>query len=127
MAKQPDYQTLKKKWYAKLERLGFSDIETDDGMLKSWDSRRFLVNNKHYGNRPATHQEKANYYYYANQFLHNYAFPKETHRLVWEEHSNGVSIDKITAKLKKARFKVSRGEVFKIIRHYKQIMLDGLE
>ena len=118
-----DLEKLKKKWYAKLKKLGFNDIEQDEDNLKSWDSQRFLINNRHYGNRAANHQSRADYYYYAGHFLNNHKFEKEIHKVIWEEHTNGVSVRDISEKLNKDRaYDVSHETVRSIIKHYREIM-----
>lgn len=116
-----DYEELKKKWYGILKESGFEDIEQKDGNLKDWDSIKFVKNNNivSYHN----HKQKADYYYYATHFLHQYKFDKEIHKFIWEEHTKGLGVRTIAKLLNKdGAFKVNKDDVWKIISHYRAIM-----
>jgi hypothetical protein len=124
---QDEYNKLREKWYKKLKKVGFKDIEQEDGQLKSWDSFRFRKKARSRNDRvttssAVTHHQKADYYYYATHFLNDHTFEKEIHKLIWEQHSNGASIDRITKKIRKHR-SINRNDIFNIIKHYRTMML----
>jgi hypothetical protein len=112
-----DYKRLRAEWYGKLKDLGFQDIEQDDDKLKAWHSLRFLgYNRANVQNQQATHD----YYYYANQFLHSYKFPKKIHKLIWEQHTRCIGPKRIAELLNKDKaYDTDHNEVWKIIKYYK--------
>lgn len=98
MAKTPnDYEKLRAIWYKKLEKDGFTDIEQLDGNLKQW-STRFV--GKH---SQVTREAKQAYYSMASRFLSEYTFESSLDRIIWEYHSNGMSVRDIADTLKKAK------------------------
>ena len=137
-----EYDKLRKQWYARLAKLGFKDIEQNDKeeRLKSWDSRRFY-SSANYTKKNVTakpsfktkedeieytsvrHKAKADYYYYAYQFLCNHRFGSEIRRLIWEQHVNGVGNTAIVAMLTKDKaYDTTVIEITKIINYYKKLM-----
>jgi len=95
-----EYQRLKKIWYAKLAATGFEDIEPNENTLKKW-SYSF---NRHYDTADLI-QAKADYYYEAGHFLNSHKFETEVERVIWEYHTNGLSIRNIIKILKKAKIR----------------------
>ncbi len=92
-----DYQKLKKVWYKKLKKDGFVDIERDENTIEKYSS---------VFNRELSYVEasgRLTYYTMATSFLHDYDFPSELDRIIWEYHSNGISYRNIARLLKKAR------------------------
>lgn len=121
-----DYKKLRDEWYKRLADLGFEDIEGNEDQLKAWHSIKFQKKGKNNTN-PANHESKANYYYYATHFLNNHKFEKEIHKLIWEEHTNGVGYRNITKMLTKdGAYDMDAQEVRGIINHYKEIFLKKL-
>lgn len=92
-----EFKRLKKLWYAKLEKSGFEDIESDEDNLKVWSSRwarkRYV----------ADAASRAEYYNMATRFLIDYNFDDEIDRIIWEYHSNSISYRDIAKLLKKAK------------------------
>jgi hypothetical protein len=122
---------LRKVWYKKLkEQTDFKDIETFKGDLingtTAWNCRSL----------GSVHgQAKSEYFYKAFQFLHYHEFEKEIHKVIWEYHCEGISVEEISSTLRKAGvtnyFKyvkkckpISRPTVWKIIDKYRKIMLN---
>lgn len=99
-----EYQKLKKKWYAKLEKSGFHDIEQDDGYgnLKDWSHRFARVDALH---------ERQEYYIMASRFLNDYKFKNKRDYVIWLYHSEGLSYRDTAAVMQKARFKIPEWEV----------------
>lgn len=93
-----DYQSLKKVWYKKLEKSGFQDIEQDEFNLKQYSFRITQA-----AVRRSWHAS-SEYYYMADQFLHNFKFKNNLERIIWEYHANGISMRDIAKLLKKVKF-----------------------
>lgn len=104
------FDKLKAKWYKKLEKSGFVDIEQDEDHLKQWYSTRFKVVYD-----PVLFKAKEDYYRLARQFLHEHPFKSKYERLVWEYHSEGVGRREINNILKSKRFKTYTMKVQKTI------------
>lgn len=92
-----DFNSLKAKWYKKLAKEGFKDIERDEDTLKSYSgTRRGDVNGT-----VADWQAKAQYFQMATNFLNDYRFESEFDRTVWMYHSEGLSKYEISAIFRK--------------------------
>ena len=92
MAKKPQpktYEELRDIWYAKLKRKGFEDVEKTNGRLRSW-SNRFTTERT-----IREYDAKSTYYLMASQFLNNYKFKSKLETVIWEYHTNAISIDNI--------------------------------
>lgn len=120
-----EYKRLRDEWYQRLKDFGFEDIEQEDGRLKAWHSTRFLGFNKaNFENQQARHD----YYYHAYQFLHSHQFEKEIHRIIWEEHTKCIGPKNIAQALNESgAYKTNHNEVWKIIKHYKKILLQQIK
>lgn len=123
MAKQPsEFKKLKELWYKKLRDSGFTDIEYSNESLKT------VKRSDHFTRKRAQTQyggfeRKRDYYYLANHFLNEHAFEKELHKVIWEYHTNGISIRKITDLLTGTKIiKINRTTVWAIIKNLKTIM-----
>lgn len=121
------YERLRDRWYAKLKKSGFEDIEQDEDNLKIWSSTYF-------GHRLRTNhaggwQAKAAYYSMAERFLHEYQFSSNLEHAIWEYHTNGISIRDITDTLKKAKVKTNRQYVWEAVHkleiEMKKLYLEG--
>ncbi len=110
--KPQTYEELKTHWYAKLAAGGFDDIEAADGRLKRW-SNTFAKNASKF-------QNKEEYYRMAGRFLHDHKFKNATDKKIWELHSEGLSLDKISLSMPDQN--ITRDKAFKVIKHYATIM-----
>lgn len=127
------FELLKKKWYAKLKREGFNDLENTDDSLKSWELSRYYrgADKKFYktaeermGKGLRLSLTKQEYFRLVGHFLHDHKFEDNVQKLVWEYHAEGTSYRKIVKLLKHRRIKRNLMEVFFIIRDLKKIMLE---
>lgn len=119
-------QSLKKlqaEWYKKLKNEGFVDIEQDEDTLKTWASSDFTEKTRQ---ASTLYSQRAEYYYMANHFLNKYAFEDDKERIVWEYHSNGISIRNIAKILTKNGLKASRDTIWRTIKTLKKEMLLGI-
>lgn len=114
-----EFLALKRKWYAKLDKEGFKDIENEAGLLKKWSS--YWLRSKH---TSATFDAKQEYYRLAGQFLHDYQFGSALDRIIWEMHSEGDSVRGIAVALKKRGFKVYKRLVHETLMRLSDIMAD---
>lgn len=118
----PSCQALKDKWYGKLDKDEFNDIESDEDNLKVWSS--FLFGKNRAGSQFGGWQFKAEYYYMASQFLEQYKFDNNRDKIIWDYHSNGISIAEIAKTLKKVKIKTTINIVQKTIIRLKLKMYD---
>lgn len=114
--KKPSKKLLN-KWYAKLRKDGFEDIEDVNSpreYLKRWDGSWFQ---SFY--TPEQFQARRAYYERAEEVLQPFAFKfeKAQHRTIWELHAAGVSNRKIAKKLKKSAHAINE-----IVAHYKKLV-----
>ncbi len=137
-----EYKRLRAEWYQKLKDLDFVDIEQDDDKLKAWHSFRWL-NNHQYSKKPTAklssleetdktymrnQQATHDYFYYANQFLNSHKFEKEIHKIIWEEHVKGLGVKLIAKQLTQdGVYDTNHNEIWRIIKHYKKILLSQIE
>lgn len=105
-----DYQSLKEVWYKKLERSGFEDIEKDELNLKQYSSRfnqDAVVRNWY---------AKREYYSMAGQFLHTYKFGSNLEKVIWEYHTESISVRNIAKLLNKTKVtKTNKDKVLAVI------------
>lgn len=100
--KTPKLRKLQAKWYGKLKKKGFEDIEYDEDHLKL-SSERFVVRNSGAYANPTLTSAKYEYYSSCRKFLNEYTFKNKKERAVFELHSEGVSIRDIATKLRLSR------------------------
>ncbi len=104
------FRSLKTKWYKKLLKSGFNDIETSNEYLKI-PSKEVLRES-----RISSKQSKEDYYYLADQFLNEYNFKSDLEKTIWEYHCNGLGSPAISDTLRKARItKMDRSTIGTII------------
>lgn len=119
MSQSKEFKEIQDKWYAKLKKEGFEDIEDvsethrPERDLKKWHSFAFQLNNS-----ADDYSDKERYYQLAGQFLHEYEFKNKLERSIWEGHAEGLSIREISRKLNKYR-----DLIFKILKQQREIML----
>lgn len=114
MGKQPSLEELKRIWDRKLKKSGFEDIETKNGTL---------ANTTHSGGnldkRRVTWQSQEEYYRLARHFVHDYAFEKPIHKVIWEYHAEGISTRNIAKLLNKVRRKkIDRQTVWELVNKF---------
>jgi hypothetical protein len=121
------FELLKKKWYAKLKRAGFVDIEQDEDSLTNWSSSRFLRGknrNKALEDVMDYNLSKQEYYRLVGHFLHDHKFENKVDKLIWELHSEAISYRKIVSKLKHKGIDTNTMRIFHAITRLKTIMIE---
>lgn len=113
-----DYAAQKKYWYDKLKQSGFDDIELSDTTLKL-GSEQFRRPRSMHG-----WQAKAAYYQMASNFLNDHRFDNRLERIIWQYHSEGISVRDIAITLNKAKVhrKMSKDIVWAIVNRLTKIM-----
>lgn len=122
--KKTELERLTEVWYAKLKTAkseeypnGFKDIEIYKSFGAS-DVPRSIKLRAAWEN-----QIVQDYYCMAQHFLNEYEFDSELEKVMWEYHTNGISIRNIVKLLKKARIrKHNRISVWKIVKRLENIM-----
>lgn len=119
--KDPSFVELKKKWYEKLKKSGFEEIEDLNGpkdFLIHYDSSRFF---KDYSAEYI--DEHQTYYRMCDDFFWNYAAWKSPpEKEIWRLHSMGYSRRKIAFILQRQKFQISSSSVQIILSRLKKIM-----
>lgn len=87
------FQKLKDKWYKKLSKEGFEDIENTDGSLKTTIDPRTAA--KAFKVQQSTEE----YYRDAAKFLHSHQFESGLHKRIWEMHCEGMGAVRISKRL----------------------------
>lgn len=75
------FQALQKKWYSKLSRSGFEDIEDSEGRLIRWSNKATTV----------YRDSQAEYYRWAAQCIHDQKFPSRIDKKIWTLHASGMT------------------------------------
>jgi hypothetical protein len=88
--KSKEFKALQSKWYRKLEKEGFEDVEDGEKYLKQYHSHYFQ---DHYKVNGFTSKQR--YFQLASHFLHDHQFPSKTDRKIWEMHSEGATLIEI--------------------------------
>lgn len=121
----PEFQELRRFWYARAAEDGFEDIEqvVDDkgtvGALLLGVSTGDLRRNLYKG-------ETEDYYRYARQYLHS--LPGwSLARKVWELHSEGYSASKGVRELRARGIEITTGAWTRIVKRERRAMLDDLD
>src|SRR5271166_5977613 len=118
------FKELQAKWYKKLEKEGFEEIEQEDGNLKHWSSRVFAAkfNGVFFEDKKSYYESVETYYRTAGHFLNEYDFKSDKDRLIWELHSEGFSVREIVLTMKKKNFKVTTKKVYNVVKNLAKIM-----
>ena len=124
MSKRTEYEKQKAFWYKKLKEAGFEDIESDENNLKSWSSKLARKN------PPEIWQAKATYYSMARSFLNSHTFQNNLDKIIWEYHTEAISVRDIVETLNKTKvIKIGRDTVWLTIRRLenamKKLYMDG--
>lgn len=116
-----EFKKLQAEWNKRLKKEGFEDIEQADGNLKLWDSHKAR---SMYSSKGAEYYEaRARYYQLAGQFLHDFVFPDEETKLIWELHADGMSYRNIIKTVKSRGYSAFRDKVQRIIGELRQEMV----
>lgn len=122
MLNNKELKALQIKWYDKLKKSGFTDIEAHDenpgkpdGNLKDWHSQMFQSSNT-----PVLFQQRERYYQLAGQFLHEWTFSDAKEKVVWQCHSNGMSTREISRQLNRDGY--GKNAVFLIVKRLRTEM-----
>jgi hypothetical protein len=113
-----EFKQLQAKWYGKLKKAKFDDIEENEDTLKEWASNTFR--NKFDATK---YQARLNYYRLAGHFLHEYEFDSDKERAIWELHAEGLSRPKVLKQLKSRNFKTYSRQVQEIIEKLEKEMI----
>lgn len=110
--KKSEFDKLQAKWDAKLKKFGFHDIESRaTGRLENNTTSGGVIDK-----RRVTWESQAEYYALARYFLNDYDFKDNVERIIWEYHTEGISIRDITDILNKVRKKkVSRKPIWETV------------
>jgi hypothetical protein len=87
--KTAKFQQLQAKWYEKLAKTGFEDVEEANSpkeLLKCWHSTWFRTRGT-----PEQFAEKQQYYATAREILANHRFDSAKEKRIWALHSEGYS------------------------------------
>lgn len=117
--KPVDYNKLRDKWYAKLAKEGFEDIEDTEGRLKTYASSALVQVYKDH----LKYDTKERYYQLAGQFLHDHKFKSNVERFIWEQHCEGVSIRKMVKEINKKGNKIYRRLVHEMLQQLRSEMI----
>lgn len=115
-----EFKALQDKWYKKLKQEGFEDIERAGGALKTDP----MQNIKTFYDQ-GSFEAKQSYHSSVGYFLHHHKFTSEKERLIWEYHSNGVSIRDTVEFLRKKGFKTYKRQVHEILQNLVKKMYAG--
>lgn len=114
-----ELKQLTAKWYGKLKKTGFQDIESpnDPEVLSRW---AYDLSRERTVNRFESTQE---YYRLAGHFLYDYKFESKRDQLFWKLHSEGKTCKQISDSLPMNRIKkVTLDTVNKAILRLTKIM-----
>ena len=98
--KTREFKKLNKLWYGKLKKEGFQDIERQD-KIGAREGRLINSSLPHIIENYTVDQfeVKREYYRMAGQFLHEYKFKTALERIIWDMHTQGISVRNIVKKL----------------------------
>lgn len=113
-----DFIKLRNEWYKILEETGFKEIEdihSKHEFMKEWDFNFFRTTFNE-----IKYECTFEYYHRARALLHTYEFEQESHRKIWELHSEGATERQITKRLKKYKKSMVHYIIDKISRMIKK-------
>ena len=114
--KKAAFNKLQAKWYAKLAKSGFEDVEFDETHFK----RGTAAIDQRYG---GPIESKIQYYQMATYFLNDYDFKDKIQEIIWEYHANGMSARSISETLNRVRRKkIDPQTVWTVIRDLRVLM-----
>ena len=92
----PEFKKLKARWYQKLAASGFTDLEDDNGRLEL-DRHPDHGFAKRIGYRQDLLDDRAKYFAWASQMLHETRFKNPKPRRIWALHAEGKTSREIQA------------------------------
>lgn len=122
----PTLKETQALWYAILRATGFRDLEcgTDpDGMLRTTFTPPASA---------AEYREHAEYFRLAERYLRSVTraktWPTEQERLVWQLHSEGLSIREIVAQAsaEMPRYYIGLAKAHEIVSRHRRVVLKGV-
>lgn len=117
MMSKAKFNRLKAEWDKKLAEAGFDDIEYKDGSIRSGALRSTSAKD------PILREAAQEYYYMACHFLNEYTFASELERIIWEYHSEGLSVRDICKILKDTKVaQLSRWTTWNTVKRLETIM-----
>jgi hypothetical protein len=117
--KPQSLKQLQKIWYAKLAKKGFKDAEQDPDNLKRWSGHfRTWYDDQSY-------EDKERYFQLAGQFLHDYEFSSYREKLIWQCHSEGMTLHETIAFVKRKGRKCYMDVVRNTVKKLARIMLQN--
>ena len=114
--KKTEYQEQKEIWYKRLKDDGFKDLEHDDGTINIGVPRSMQ------GQDAELRQLVQDYYCMCYYFLNSHRFENELEKVVWEYHTEGLSVRDISKALKSAEIDMSKDRVWRAVRRLEDIM-----
>lgn len=124
-----NFKKLQDKWYSKLKKSGFTDLEDSKQRIKrdpvtyTFNSSAYIDKNVGYDQIKLHQESKEEYFRQAGQFYHDYAFESDLDKLVWQYHSEGYTMGEVASILKARKIKTSRTPVNYIVLRLAKIML----
>jgi hypothetical protein len=114
-----------KKWYLKLKKTGFVDIEQNEDTIKLSSTQFFYgtKNGVRYNEKMASYEGKLEYYRLAEHFLNDHEFKNEIEKKIWELHSEGKSYREISKTLRTEELILNKDNVQITITTIKEQML----
>ncbi len=112
----PKLKKLQAKWYKRLKREGFVDIEdvnSEREMLKEWHSLYFLSRYD-----VQRFEAKKRYFELATQFLESHVFDTSREKAIWAQYAAGESVRTIAKSRRTSEFKIN-----KVIKPLEDLML----
>ncbi len=124
MAHSNNLKKLQAVWYKKLKKSGFDDIEKNEYELIEPSSIFSRTTGRSESSLTTIGKEaKRDYYMMATDFLNTYEFTSDLERIIWEYHSNGLSLKDICETLNKIRRKkVAFSKVRKTVEDLKELL-----
>ncbi len=100
-----EFKQAQKKWYDKLKKEGFEDIEWINHETGYGQNTPWIKNYKKTVNEKKMHEHN-DYYSKCSYFLHYGKFKSRLHKKIWEFYCEGLSYRNMVKRLKKEnRFK----------------------
>ena len=111
-----EFKALQDEWYKKAKDSGFQEIEYGDGSIRNCRPR--TITNLD----PVLRQAKEEYYIMAYHFLHEHKFKSNLEQVIWEYHTEGISIRNIVKTLAKVDIHMKRDKVWRIVSKLEKLM-----
>ena len=102
-----DFKKLQAKWYKKLSKNGFEDLECYSPKTLQCPNTPYLRRcSSEYANLSSPDAlQKLEYYQDASAFYHEHKFPSRLHKFVWLMHTQEISYRKMQSRIHSRGFK----------------------